>query len=115
MVPSPTGMRMSPASRPAASVRTTVWPWIGWTAAANPLGGELMDNDFRGPRAIIGLEIHHEKRRHSAPFVRNPRPWLFAVELLLHLAAFLRLDREGRRGAREQALDADRFARLLAV
>src|SRR5438270_5010499 len=39
----------------------------------------------------------------------------FAVELLLHLAALLRLDRERRRGTREQALDADRLAGFLAI
>src|SRR5258706_8155450 len=40
---------------------------------------------------------------------------LFAVEFLLELAALLRLDRQRRGGPREQALDADRLARLLAI
>src|SRR4051812_29053005 len=40
---------------------------------------------------------------------------LFAVELLLELAALLRLDGERRRGPRQQALDADRLAGLLAI
>src|SRR5512140_2273407 len=42
-------------------------------------------------------------------------PVLFAVELLLELAAFLRLDRERGGRPREQALDADGLARFLAV
>src|SRR6185369_14666578 len=40
---------------------------------------------------------------------------LFAVELLLELAALLRLDRQRRGRSRDEALDADRLAGLLAV
>src|SRR5689334_24431797 len=59
-------------------------------------------------------EFPKEKRRLPAPF-RRSRAALFAVELLLHLAALLRLDRERGGRACEQALDADGLAGLLAV
>src|SRR5688572_27635463 len=116
-------MRTSPAVSPAAGVLIAVCACIGWTASAKPVASVMVLRDRFESSANYKAAQWRARGRYPQRKILDwdargrqaaPRDSL-AVELLLQLAAFLGLDREGRRGAREQPLDADGLAGFLAI